>query len=271
MKNRKDKENYIYENFADRDAPPDTAKRFSVGKALRWLLYTVIICVYALIFLRLCAQRTPEMFKRIYWTEEAYAAAVKAKAEGGALSVFSQEPSSSMAKDGRAAVSDVIYIKELNQIQFTLRFNKSTYDALSEEYGIEAESGGMPWEFVLRDDGGKLYRGFSYVSEVSGRYTFFRVVFDGVDLFRTETADLHAGVPSEKSGYIYKGQNVSSTVRSVTDYLYLDVYYADDADTDGEPFCYPLLIYRSSLEFTREGYDAPAAADVFVKFTDKQQ
>ena len=266
MKKRNDAENYIYEDFGDKRLPEGDAKRLSVGKLLRWLLYLVILSVYVLIFLRLCAQRTPEIFKRIYWTEDAFAAAAEAERSGTALSVFSQEPASAMAKDGRAAVSDVYYIKELDQIQFTLRFNKSTYEALSEEYGITAENGSMPWEFVLRDDSGRLYRGFSYISEVSGRYTFFRVVFDGVDLFGFETADLHPGVPSEKNGYIYKGQNVASVVRGSVEYLYLDIYYSGDVDTDGEPFCYPLLIYRSALEFSPDSYDPPEAADVFNVF-----
>ena len=266
MKNRKDRENYIYENFADKELPPDGAKRLSVGRILRWFLYTVILCVYAIIFLRLCAQRTPEMFRRIYWTADAYEAAVAAEKEGTSLSVFSQEPSSAMAKDGRASISDIFYIKELDQIQFTLRFNKSTYEALSEEYGITAENGSMPWEFILRDDAGELYRGFSYISDVSGRYTFFRVVFDGVDLFRVETADTHPGVPSEKNGYIYKGQNAAAEVRGAVSFLYLDIYYSEDADTEGEPFCYPLMVYRSSLEFPKEMYELPDSPDGFREF-----
>ena len=265
MKKKNDAENYIYEDFADKGLT-DGARRFSVGKLLRRFLYLVIAAVYVVIFLRICAQRTPDVFRRIYWTEEAYAAALAADGGGKTLSVFGQEPASAMAKDGRAAVSDVIYIKELCQIQFTLRFNKSTYGALNEKYGTSFENGDMPWEFVLRDGGGTVYRGFSYIGEVSGRYTFFRAVFDGVDLFAVETADLHPGVPSEKSGYIYKGQSVATVVRDVVGYLYLDIYYSGDADTDAEPFCYPLLIYRSELEFSPTEYGLPSAPDVFKSF-----
>ncbi len=267
MKKDNNRESYIYENFADKDLPADGAKKISVGRVLRWFFYLLIACVYVIIFLRLCAQRTPEVFKRIYWTEGGYAAAVAAEAEGASLSVYTQEPASSMAKDGRAAVSDVVYIKEQKQLQFTLRFNKSTYEALSEEYGISAENGSMPWEFVLREGDGTLLRGFSYISDVSGRYTFFRVAFDGVDLFRTETDDLHPGVPSVKNVYIYKGQNVASVVRAGVDYLYLDIYYSGDVRTDGEPFCYPLLVYRSSLGLEQTDYRLPESADKFLTFS----
>ena len=135
-------------------------------------------------------------------------------------------------------------------------------DAETVGLGLPDEAG----EFVLRDDTGELYRGFSYISSVSGRYTFFRVVFDGVDLFRFGTADTRPGVPSEKSGYIYKGQNAAEEVESAVGFLYLDIYYSEDADTGGEPFCYPLMVYRSSLEFPKKGYELPEKPDEFTVF-----
>ncbi len=85
-------------------------------------------------------------------------------------------------EDGYFSVSKSRYIPALSQWQFTVRYNHSTLEYLGEEYDEEMPIAKDHFTFALVDSEGRIYRDFSYKRVTEGRYTYYRLVFDDVNM-----------------------------------------------------------------------------------------
>ncbi|MBQ4561166.1 MAG: hypothetical protein IJA55_02400 [Clostridia bacterium] len=85
-------------------------------------------------------------------------------------------------EDGYFSVSKSRYIPSLSQWQFTVRYNHSTLEYLSEERDEEMPIEDNHFTFTLVDNEGNVYRDFTYKRVTEGRYTYYRLVFDGVNM-----------------------------------------------------------------------------------------
>ena len=123
-----------------------------------------------------------------------------------------------------------------------------------EEDPINASDSEYPFVFVLRDNYGKVYAEYEYLSDTKTLYHYQRLSFSGIDLFgeaQTSPAHVYPSPDASDPAYIYKGANASES-NAIT-YLYLDMYYEKEIDVNGEAFSYPLQVYTSEVEL--ELYD----------------
>ena len=123
-----------------------------------------------------------------------------------------------------------------------------------EEDPINASDSEYPFVFVLRDNYGKVYAEYEYLSDTKTLYHYQRLSFSGIDLFgeaQTSPDHVYPSPDASDPAYIYKGANASES-NAIT-YLYLDMYYEKEIDVNGEAFSYPLQVYTSEVEL--ELYD----------------
>ncbi len=85
-------------------------------------------------------------------------------------------------EDGYFSVSKSRYVPSLSQWQFTVRYNHSTLEYLGEERGEAMPIEDDHFTFALVDSEGRVYRDFSYKKVTEGRYTYYRLVFDNVNM-----------------------------------------------------------------------------------------
>ncbi|MBQ0125944.1 MAG: hypothetical protein KBS59_06450 [Clostridiales bacterium] len=254
----------------------------TLGKAIKILLIAIAVGVYGILAYRLLTGLgVPADMKKLMYSQK-LAQSETPKDElvvylKDELVVYLQEPEANFGSDGRFSIYSVKYIPSLDELQFTVRYNRSTVAALKEDIeakyapgddATDAEIAELsalkqaalesiddnPFVFVLRDNFGKVYTDYAYSSYVKGLYTYVRFSFDGVALFCTETASVKKDYftpDGEYSDIIYKGQNKSELVSEDISYLYIDFYGANDVQYESESWADPLLVYRSGLDISR--------------------
>ena len=180
------------------------------GNILKYLIFGVIIFVYAIIMLRICTMGDPKSAGKYYWTAaktEAY------KARPDSFKVMDIDEKSEgyvyLTGDGKFAVSGIMLTlingdEEHAQLQFTIRYNNSTIKSLMKEYDLLSAPLGEPFVFVLRG-ADKTYRSYLYAKDRKNLYNYRRVIFEDVDI-------------KNGGGFI------------------VDIYYIDDADLNGAPY-----------------------------------
>ena len=278
----------------------------TLRRAVKIFCIILIVAIYGILMYRLITGLSvPSKAKTMLWTESARAA----YDANGDLVVYSQDPEATFGNDGRFSIYQVKFIPETSELQFTVRFNRSTVTALKTEIGgryavdesaddntkaqAEAEKekavsavDDVPFAFVLRDGtynestgsvgGGRVYTEYSCSTFKKGLYTYVKLSFSGVELFDTDTAPGYGGkfAPGDEyADVIYKGANKSIAVSSDISYLYLDFYYENEVDLDAESWADPLLVYRSGLALNDYDVkkDLPTqSADEITKITVKE-
>ena len=139
---------------------------------------------------------------------------------------------------------------------------REQYNALIEERlaaslaenPINVSDSQYPFVFVLRDNYGKVYTTYEYISDTKTLYYYQRLSFEGIDLFgdgQVSPETLYPSPKPENPAYIFKGPHASES-NEIT-YLYLDMYYEKAIDVYGEAFSYPLQVYVSDVRL--EPYD----------------
>ncbi len=113
--------------------------------------------------------------------------------------------------------------------------------------------GDTPFVFVLRDDYGNVYSEYSYVHDAKTVYQYMRISYENVLLFGSgeqKTPKKYYPSPElSNPGYLYKGAYASRG--GEIHYLYLDMYYKNDADVYGQTFAYPLQVYTEASDLLR--------------------
>lgn len=229
--------------------------------AVKFSGYFIVISVFAILFWRIFSSRNPQKAGELIWTADSYAAYEE---QGSDLLIYSQDVGDVFDKEGKFSIYELRYIPATKEVQFTIRYNKSTLDTLAEELTEEAREtlgeafttedavvaddfSDMPFVFTLRDDKGRVYKESKYITFTKGRYTYIRIAFSGIDLFSVEKETPEKYFPSPDVGnsdYIYKGSFASEYTEEAVKYLYLDSYYEGDEDKT-ESFSNQIIVYRT--------------------------
>ena len=165
----------------------------------------------------------------------------------------------------REAIEDAVIKSEgydRTQLVNLTQEQRDVYNALIEERfakSLEADpilssDSEYPFVFVLRDNFGRVYAKYDFVSDTKTLYHYQRLSFEGVDLFGDEQSTPVKYYPSpaaENPSYLFKGAFASESDQIT--YLYLDMYYEKEIDVNGEAFSYPLQVYTSEVRL--EPYD----------------
>lgn len=107
------------------------------GKAIKFLFFTVVFFVIALLLWRIFSSGDPKSMKALTVNEamvEAY------EREGKDLYMFRQTLNkTTYGKDnyGYFTITDCVFIPEANQVQLVLRYNNGTIRSLAEDYDLE--------------------------------------------------------------------------------------------------------------------------------------
>lgn len=245
-------------------------------RIIKAICIVLIVGIYAILAYRLITGLgVPKKATAILWTDEATAAYEES---GGALVIYTQEQDDAMGKDGRFSVYSVKLIPEIDEVQLTVRYNRSTVKALREQtesaYTDEAARDAAlalideePFVYLLRDNDNNVYTDYTEYSYTEGLYTYVTLAFDNVKLFDTEIAPSSDGYFSpdeEYTGLIYKGQNKGEAISSDISYIYIDFYYENDVEYNGKSWAAPILIYRNGLEMSVYDYskDLPTSTQI---------
>ncbi len=147
-----------------------------VKKIIKWICYSFIIIVVALIIFRIALSDSSSVFKDITPTD----AAKTAFSSDG--EILTHRMIQSIADDGIMRCYSFVYIPEAKQIQVTVKFNKSIHDTVSESeqfdfklYNTETES--QIWASSVE-------------RAEKGLYKYCRVVFDGVDFKEGDSLEI---------------------------------------------------------------------------------
>lgn len=108
-------------------------------RALKFLIkcfgYLLIFMVFAILLWRIFSSKLPKDASKLVWTDNAYAAYEEL---GDDLLIYTQDVGKVYDKDGKFSLYSLHYIPAVNEMQFTIRYNKSTLDKLAEELTDEA-------------------------------------------------------------------------------------------------------------------------------------
>lgn len=242
----------------------------TLGKLIKWLFYALILLVYIVLTVRLIENKAVKRHTDLLWTEADYTAYAEAPDDFPVYSYdvdyeFAYDSTSKESSDGKFSVYGLRYLPKTDELQFTVRFNKSTRKALMDDYGLESLEE-MPFRFVLKDAEGKSYENASYTVTVKGRYTYVRIAFSGISLYRAEAFTPDANYPTGEAPapyYLYKGIGKYEKTDSVSA-LYLLMYYPKDSE---ESFGMKIAVFKDSYvlepyDYRKEKPTAPTAGQI---------
>ena len=245
--------------------------------------YLLVISVFVILFWRIFSSRIPGKAAELIWTETSYAAYEE---YGSDLLIYTQDVGKVFDKDGKFSIYELRYIPATEEIQLTIRYNKSTLDVLAEELTEDAmerlgddfteadivnaqDLPEMPFVFAMRDDKGNIYTESEYITFTKGRYTYIRIAFSDIDLFNVEKGTPTSYFPTpdvENSDYIYKGRFESEYTKEAIKYLYLDSYYVSDTERN-ESFSDQIVVYRTDRRTTIYDYSDERPKGVTANIT----
>lgn len=275
---------------------------------LKTLVVLLILLVYGILFFRLCSGNPPKSLTKLIWTDSmltAYTASggnllvysqepAEHVAEDGYFGVYDIRyiPATEELQltirynnSSKEKLEEELYEKETTARRAAIEArlkeeNPGVPDATLAPL-IEAELEGelqenpivislsdQPFVFILRDNYGKVYSSYSYITDEKTVYQYLRVSFEGVDLFgdgKEAPSHEYPAPDVENPADIYKGANAAQS--SEITHLYLDMYYENDVNFNSETFAYPLLVYRSTSELEPYNYSKELSSVVTAGLT----
>lgn len=200
------------------DYVEEKKNKLSVLKIVKYVLYGIIIFVFALLVYRIFVQDR-DYADYFVWTDEA----LQAYEEKGDLTVWMQEMSSftyAMERDengipikeneyaytyspfserevtrneegtgktqtvsfrGSYKTSGPMYIEETKQFILTFRVNRTANESIKALYYLDTKPSGDIYVFTLEDNHGNLYTDYDYITFSENTYYYYRLVFNNVE------------------------------------------------------------------------------------------
>jgi hypothetical protein len=183
-------------------------KGFTVGKLLKYLLIAVILLVYGIFMLRICTMGNPTTMDQYVWTESTVQL-YKTYQDKFAVEKVNEETLSYqyITTDGKFAINSIFVTETGNgkaQVQFTIRYNNSTLEALRKDYNLIENPTGEPFVYILNDINGNIYRKYQFTTDTKSVYNYRHIIFEDVDISGMDYTDLF--------------------------YINLDIYYIEDVN-----------------------------------------
>ncbi|MBQ9692135.1 MAG: hypothetical protein IJV70_03165 [Clostridia bacterium] len=201
-----------------RPAPP---KWRTVGFKIFKIGFTVFaFFIIGLMCFRLMSSKPPKNMKELIWDESLVALVAENTENGKATEIKNIISYDSFSEDGMFSVYTILYVPELEQLQFTVRYNNRALNYLEQDYPGSKDRDGEHYRFLLRDDHETKYTEYSYTQDEKMGYTYRRLIFSGVSF-----TDVSA--------------------------MYVDVYYAGDFDASEEAR-HTMYVYR--YDFAQNKY-----------------
>ncbi|MBE6631867.1 MAG: hypothetical protein E7623_04115 [Ruminococcaceae bacterium] len=144
------------------------------------LFAVAFLSIFAMLFLRMFFLDNEGAAKDIIWTKEAAEEYAK---DPDNFKVYWFDAAEHMSEDGSLSIVEVRYLKNTDQLEFTVRYRDSKLEAIEKKFG--SAEGNDPFKYslaVTTTDGVMTLD--SYVKAESEKlfYNYERLVFDGVDI-----------------------------------------------------------------------------------------
>jgi len=197
MENKKQTNSIL---FSIKEKLLTSLKKLTFSKIIKFIFVLLIIAVYTLLLGRMFLARYTGSMAKYAWTNNA----IKTYEQTTDFTLMTQNLSKTIDDNGYFSISNYVYIPEINEVQFTVRYNNSTVDTL-ENFYTDVSDIGETFVFTLTDNNGNVYDSYKYLSKSNLIYNFRRLVFEGVDLSNAGTLYLNVYYINDvsKSSKIY--------------------------------------------------------------------
>ena len=189
-------------------------KHLSIKKIIKYLFILLIIAVYALILGRILLSKPTGVMKSYVYTQTSVE---QINASPDNLELLTQQITKKIDDNGYYHISDFVYVPRIGELQFTLRYNNSTVDALKTFYPDFVRAG-ETFVCTLSDKNGNVYDEYKFISSSNIIYNFRRIVFEGVDFDNAGTlylniyyvSDISESSPMHVSFLLYDDEKTST-------------------------------------------------------------
>ncbi len=181
-----------------------------IKKAIKWFFLMLVLLVYVGGIAILITNRDPAAAKQDVWTEEALRLY---REDPDAFFAYDSKVSPEYTSNGNFFVSNLVYLQSANQLEITVRFNKSTLSHAKDDFSLDAVPEWDCFSYTLHLEDGTVLENPSYVHFEKTRHHYLRMVFDGAEELRGRKVTLRFGyqrdgdeVPSEYGEIVLLGE-----------------------------------------------------------------
>ena len=185
-----------YGDYNEIDEAPGGSKN-PVATLLKILIVSLCFLVVGVILFRVILfSHYPKMMKTLYYNDTLTA---YYNACDGDIEVLTQTMRAPYDDPDFASfmADNLIVIKGAGQLQLSVRYNSSVFDTIEEKYGVRLDKDAedlftFELERVPFEEGVEAHKvaDVSFVaSESKFMYTYYKLVFDGIDFYDAETPD----------------------------------------------------------------------------------
>ena len=182
------------ERYGDYNEIDESPEKNKVLLAIKIIALVLIFSVVGLIALRLIMfNYYPKSMKTLYFNETLTAYYYDTDGELGAKTQKLKAPYDD-EKEGNFLCDHLIFVPQIGQLQITLRYNNNLLNKLSEELGLtdeEVQDENLlsfrlnNMDFSETGSSQIIEKPSDVIVEKVGMYTYFKIVFDGVDFNRS--------------------------------------------------------------------------------------
>lgn len=189
----------------------DEKKKFSFGKLVKFIFFSISAAVYIIFFARFIESCDTKIADDIYLEKSDYESFVNLDAD---YPLYHYQPQSWTAEDGSVTVTNVYYIENLDSLHLTVRHRNDIY------------GGEVPFEFKIRVEGIEELKAEVIPErrvDSRSKYTWSRLSADGIVCREAEDVEV------EYESFDERGNSVITTAveyRGGTK-VYLDIYNLD--------------------------------------------
>ncbi len=178
-------------------------------KLLTFCTLALVVFVYGMVLFRTQTSKAPKDFQQFVWNDHAFRVY---EADPGAFRILSQEQRNNIDEKVTESknsfvfsTSYVMVAPAANQLQVTVRYNRSMEESLCREFGLAALPEGEWFTFALVGSNGKVYSEYAFAAAQKNVNHFRCLTFEGV-AFEDDFSDLT--LVAYYSGDTAKGQKL---------------------------------------------------------------
>ncbi len=180
------------DNYYDIEEP--VKKGFTVGKLLKWIIYSVIFLMVAILVVRCNLYSDDKIVKKVLVSETLEAAYDD---EGFKVEQYGMDSPWVVVEERRMVEFNYLYhIEAARQLQFSVKYNTDIVEHIRQEDGL-------PFKFKLVDSEHNVYEDYFFETAEKFGYGYIRLCFDGVDLKNLEAEPDENGIYPRKTFTVY--------------------------------------------------------------------
>ena len=157
-------------------------------KVLSYAFGIFVVALIGFLVIRMILSQPPKAMKQAVWDDTLLTAYQTAKDGGEALELNQISTPNSFSESSMFSVYTILYAPDVKQLQMTVRYNNRALNYLVQDYPdaqalIDADAEIYVFNLSYRvNDELKTVNTYKYVKDEKAGYTYYRLIFDGIDL-----------------------------------------------------------------------------------------